>query len=143
ETDPLEQYPRLALGLRGLYVAHEQWYCDVFERGEFGKQVMELVHEAERTVAKPAALDVAESRHVLARNDHLAGGRLVETAEQLQQRVLAGPGRADDSDSRAGLDREVDAAQHLERAARLVKGFHEAAGDENRSGGFRACFTHI
>src|SRR5690606_40860596 len=111
ETDPLEQLARGALGLRNLDAPHEERHRDVLERRELGQQMVELVDEAERTVAQPAPLDIVEARHVLAGDDDLARRRLVETAEKLQKRRLAGSRRADDRDTRAGVDREIDTAQ--------------------------------
>ena len=42
-----------------------------------------------------------------------AGARAIEAAEDVQERGLARPGRADDRHPVAGVDREVDAAQRL------------------------------
>src|SRR5690606_33852466 len=44
-------------------------------------------------------------------DQHLAGGRPVERAEQVEERRLAGAARARDADELAGRDREVDAVQ--------------------------------
>ena len=52
-------------------------------------------------------------------------GRLVEPAEELQQRRLAGPRRADDRDSIALRDFELDAAQHFDLAADVRERLHE------------------
>ena len=73
----------------------------VLERGEFGQQVVELVDEAERAVAQRAARGVRQRAHLLAGDVDLARGRRVEAAEQVQQRALAGAGRAEDRDGLA------------------------------------------
>ena len=63
---------------------------------------------------------------------HLARGRRVEPAQQMQQRALAGARRADDRDALAARDGEIDAEQHrhVERAAAI--GLGEPAAGEHR-----------
>ena len=50
--------------------------------------------------------------------------RLVETAEDLQQRGLAGTGGADDGDAFAGANREIHALQHLQVDRPLAERAH-------------------
>ena len=86
---------------------------------------MELVDEPERAIAQAAALDVARAAHRLARDADLARGRLVEPAEQLQQRGLARARRADDREPIALRDRELHAPQHLDLAAHVREDLRE------------------
>ncbi len=96
--------------------------------------MVKLVHEPERAIAQAAALDVARAAHRFAGDAHFAGGRLVEPAEQLQQRRLAGAGRADDRDAIALRDPELDAAQHFDLAADVRERLHEAERLEHDRG---------
>ena len=52
----------------------------------------------------------------LGRRPVVAVGRMKQ-AEDVHQRALAGAGRAHDRDHLAGVDRDVDAAQCLDRVA--------------------------
>src|SRR5690606_26723277 len=101
--------------------------------------MMKLVDEAERTVAQAATLDVAGLRHGAADDEHLTGGRIVEAAQELQQRRLARARRADDRDAVAARDAEVDAAQHLDLAADVREGLDEPSGLEHRA----AALIHV
>ena len=83
-----------------------------------------------RLRSSPRALFV-ERMDVAAGDLHDAGGRPVETAENLQQRGLAGAGRADDGDAFAGAHREVHALQHLEVDGPLAKRARDARGFEH------------
>ena len=83
EPHALEQLARVRGRVSHRRAADEQRHRDVLESRELGQQVMELIDEAERAVAEPPALDVARTRHRLARNADLARRRLVEPAEQL------------------------------------------------------------
>ena len=81
--------------------------------------MMELVDEAQRAVAHAAALRLGQRRERRALDEHLAGGRRVEPAEQVQQRALARARRADDRDALAARNVEIDAQQH--RHVRAVR----------------------
>ena len=63
--------------------------------------------------------------------DRAVVGR-VERAEQVQQRALARPGRADDREELAVLDLEVDAAQHRDHVLALAVGLVQL---DRRAGG--------
>src|SRR5206468_5746913 len=88
-------------------------------------QMMKLIDEAERAVAHLAALRFGQRRERRALDEHFAAGWRVQSAQQVQQRTLAGAGSADDGDTLARADIEIDAHQHrnVERpiAVRLAK----------------------
>ena len=67
-----------------------------------------------------AALGRVEIGDVLAADEDLAGGRLLETRDGAQQRGLAAAGRPDEDDELAVLDVEVDIVDHLYRAKTFV-----------------------
>ena len=83
--------------------------------------MVELVDEAQRAVAHAAALGLRKLYERRALHPHFAGSRRVEAAEQMQERALAGTGRADDGDALALDHCQVDAEQHrdLERPAAI------------------------
>src|SRR5258706_11208345 len=74
--------------------------------------MMELVNETERAIARLAALGLAERCEGPPLHHHLARGRRVQPAKQMQQRALAGPRRAHHRYALAGRDGEIDAEQH-------------------------------
>ena len=132
QAHALEQAARFGGRLLRRRAAHEQRHRDVLERRELRQQMMELIDEAERTIAQPAALRVAQRAHRLADDAHLACRRLIEAADELQQRRLARARRADDRDAIALGDGELDAAQHLDVAPDVAERLDELAGLEDR-----------
>jgi len=58
-----------------------------------------LVHEAERAIAQLAALGLVHALHILPQNLHLSTAGVIQSAEQVQQRALAGAGCADDGEA--------------------------------------------
>ena len=118
ETDPPQQLlgARPRLGRRHPRDPHR--HLGVLERGELRQQVMELEDEADVAVAearpprRPAAPSARRRRSTIA-----AGVGAIEPAEHVQQRALADAGRADNRHHLAGLDRQVEIAQHGQRRA--------------------------
>src|SRR5579863_1303821 len=90
EPDALEEPTGRLARLRHLDAAHEKGHGDVLQGGELRQEVMELVDESERAVAQLAPLLLAQAVNVASIDQHLAAGRLIEPAENLQQRGLAG-----------------------------------------------------
>jgi hypothetical protein len=134
EADPLEQRTRLLPCFTDRCTAHEQRQCDVFECGKLGQQVVELIDEAEGLIAQRAARGVGQLIEPSPGDGHLATRRQVESAEQLQQRRLAGTGCTDDGDPLARRHHEIDPAQHLEPRVTLPKDFRQAARCEHGTG---------
>ena len=78
--------------------------------------MMELVDEAERAIAQHPRAPLAQRVNVLPVDPHLCPVvGAIQPAENLQQRRLAGAGRADDCEPLAASDSEVHAPQHLEQ----------------------------
>ncbi len=63
----------------------QQWHADVFQRGEFGQQMVKLVNEAQRAVSQQATGLFAQRRQLFARQPDAARRRGVEAAEQIEQ----------------------------------------------------------
>ena len=113
EPDARQQSARPLRGRARIHAPHQQRHRHILERGELGQQVMELIDEADRAVAQMPALGIVQPVHGGPRDLHRAARRQIQSAQQLQQRGLAGPGCADDGDALAGADADRRAAQHL------------------------------
>jgi hypothetical protein len=99
EADTRQQLPRRP-ERNGLRLApNQQWHRDVLLGREFRQQVMELVDKAQVSITQFAFREFATTVHGLATHKHLTIVRIVEPAENLQQRGLAGSRRADDGDT--------------------------------------------
>ena len=112
EPDALEHRARLRLRIGRRHAADRERHRDVLDRGELRQQVVELVDEAERPVAHAAALGLVERRERASFDRDVARGRIVEAADEVQQRALARARRADDRHALAVAHVEVDAVQH-------------------------------
>jgi len=89
---------------------------DVFERREFGEELVELKDESDVPVAEVGQFATVERQHVGAVDKEAARIGLVERADDLEQRGFARAAGAYDTDNFAFLDVEVDALEHLEWA---------------------------
>ena len=86
--------------------------------GPRGEQVVAQEHREEHGLLRDdrdGATELRDRRvaRVDSADEDTPGRRVVETGKQVEQRRLAGAGRAAERDDLAGLDGEVDAAQHL------------------------------
>ena len=114
--------------------AGEKRHGYVFERGEFGEQVVELPDVADVAVAVVASLFAGEGGDVDVAAEDFARGGFVERGEEVQQRALAGAGFADDGDHLAGGDFEVEIADELQAGGvggERGVGFFEGVGAED------------
>ena len=89
---------------------------DVFERREFGEELVELKDESDVPVAEVGQFATVERQHVGTVDKEAASIGLVERADDLEQRGFARAAWAYDTDNFAFLDVEVDALEHLEWA---------------------------
>ncbi len=99
QSDLFQHGSGLRMCFSGFHAAYQQRHGDVFQRGEFRQQVVELIDETERTVAQFAALRFVHRGYILPQDIHTAAGDGVESTEQMQQGTLAGTGCADDGDT--------------------------------------------
>src|SRR5882757_5423838 len=67
-----------------------------------------------------------EVRDIYAFDPHAPRGRTLEQVDHSQERALAGPGTADDSEDLALTDLQINSAQRLKDAGWSVKGFADA-----------------
>jgi hypothetical protein len=93
---------------------------DVFQCGEFGKQIMELEDESDRLVAKLGQLILGHIFGVDAVDDDLTVGRNVEGAKNVEKRAFPGSGLADDGIEGAFGEAKIDAEEHLRWEFRLL-----------------------
>ena len=110
QAHPGQQLGRLAERFGLWLAANQQWHCDVFCCRKFGQQVVKLVDKPDVTIAQFGARHLVAAVHGLAVDKDLALRRVVETAQDLQQRGLARARRADDRDSFRRRNVEVNAA---------------------------------
>src|SRR5262249_36338218 len=122
---------------------------DVLDGRERRDEVELLEHEAERPQPQPGQLVVGQVGEVAPLEEHLAVGRAVERAEELQQRRLARPPRSFEGDDAAGGDRQVDGVERPQRgraaleepgdATQLVEGIvHQSTWRSASAGRSRA-----
>ena len=86
----------------------EQPAGDVLQRGQALDEVELLEHEADPPPAERGEPSVAEAADVVAVDAHGPRGRSLQGADDVDQRRLPGPGRADDDDELAAANGEVD-----------------------------------
>jgi hypothetical protein len=108
----------------------EHRHLDVLRRGERREQVRELEDETDRP--RPVARRIVEVVEPQAPDGDRPGVGLVERADQVQQRALAGARRAGERDQLARRDRERDVPERrcpavLERLADAVELDRDAA----------------
>ena len=111
--DGLEPCAKLALR----HAREHERQIDVVLDREGVEQVELLKDEAEIVAAEGGAVGLADGREVFAVEQHLAGGRLVEPGEDIQERGLAGAGFAHDGDVFAVFHAEIDVFERLDRRA--------------------------
>jgi len=95
----------------GILAELEHGEHDVFLRGELGQQEVELEDEADGLVADGREGGVGHLEEGLVVDVDFSMGGTVEAAEEVEERGLAGAGRADDGDEFAAVDVEVYTAK--------------------------------
>ena len=88
--------------------AQVQRQADVLEARQGRQQVEELEDESDLVAPDPGQVVVDNPATRLAVDADLAGGRVIEAADQIEQRRLAGSGRTDDRHHLASIDTKVD-----------------------------------
>jgi hypothetical protein len=127
EADFVQQTPRVGFELGGRAAGDAPGEHDVLERREVRQELVELEDEADGAVAEGGEAGAGEGGHVLAADQDAARVRFVEGAEDVEQRRLAGTRRSDDRHQLAGLDDEVDAAQHVDHPGAVAVALGQAA----------------
>ena len=138
EADALERLARPLAALCARKAGIQQAAGDVVDRGEAVEQVELLEDEADPARAQRRQLVVTRGRGVEAVDPHLARGRTIERAHDLQQRRLAGARRPDDRQQLAAVHVEVDALERANTAGILL---HDTAQLDQRHGQTPALVT--
>jgi hypothetical protein len=121
ETDPAQQLRRLHARRAARDAGDHLRDHHVFERREFGQQMVELVDEAERRAAQYSAPLIGKTAAFLAGDPHLAGSGPLQEPSQVQQRRFARPRRTDQRDQLAGPQFQIDAVEHRQLDTALAK----------------------
>src|SRR5439155_9257001 len=113
ETDPLEQLERARARGHHRPAPDQARQHDVLERGEVGEEMVELEDEPDLAVAEVGEPTLRASEDLLPVEEEPAAGRLVERAQQMEQRALSDPRLADDGHPLARLDVDVEPGENL------------------------------
>ena len=123
-----QELRRALLGGGAFGAVDELRQDDVLGRVEIGQQMVELVDEAEPVAADRGAPGGVELRRFLAGDADRALEPALEQADRLEQGRLARARGAEQRDDLARRDREVDAAQDVDRLPALGEGAREGGG---------------
>ena len=132
EAHQLEEriHPLPMLGKR--FAGNQERECHVLRHVQERDQVEELEDESGLGAARERGLLVIELADVDPIDDHLAAGRLIEAAEEMQHGRLSGPGAAHDRHELALGDGQGYPSQSLDRAATERKALDQVARLEDR-----------
>ena len=103
DIHPLHDFPYLLLALRRLHLQVGKRQFDVLKHVQLIYQVETLEDEADIAFAYLRPLLLVEMPHLLTGEVIVALGRVVEQAQNVQQRRLAAPRRPHDGDKLAVL----------------------------------------
>lgn len=106
---------------------------NVAESRQRWKEIEPLEDEADPCAAHLRALRVRELGKVRAVNGDVAGGRIGEAAEDVEEGRLARSRRADDGDELARLDRKVHVVERFDLQFAGAIGFAEILSEDDRS----------
>src|SRR5579884_329837 len=96
QPDRFEHLPRGRLDLIPLGPLDQSRHHDIFKRGEFREEMMELENIADGSIPKFGQLSIGTGEEVVSFKEDLAGSRPIERAEEMEERALPDPRRADD-----------------------------------------------
>ena len=104
-------------GVRGGLGLGQRRHEDVFPHGALREEEVGLEHEADLPIADGGELEFVELTQISSSKLDAAGRGLIERADDLQQRALAGTGRSHDSERFAGVDLQRKVIEHGQRSA--------------------------
>ena len=115
---------------------------DIFQRGEIGEEVVELVDEAELFAAHCRAAFVGQcfSGHAIDRDMPFEAA--FEQADGLQQRRFTRAGRAEQRDNLSRCESQRDIAQYLYDGFTLLEAARQIADVQYRSARGKNGVTH-
>ena len=131
ESDPFQQFRRPRRARATLHALQDERPRDVLRCGQHRNEVKGLEHESELFVSDRGERAIVAPAEVQAVDTDGAGVGMVETADEVEQRALAAAGRTDRGHELAGVDFEIDPAQHLQSGVgRRVRLRHRPQGDD-------------
>src|SRR5207247_1898120 len=104
------------------------------QRRELEHQEVKLENESDVRATCRGPREVVGVRHRLSVDFDLAFVRLVEEAEEVEQRALAAPGRPDNRVDLAAMRLERDALEHVHAAFALAKVAVQARASQGDAG---------
>jgi len=104
---------------------------DVLLDVERGKQIEELIDEADACTAKQSAVRLAQRRDIATVDFNRAAVRPIDAADDIQEGRLARAAASDDRDSLAAADLRVGLIEHAVNARPLAKAATELPDDEH------------
>jgi len=144
EPDPGQRGARGGMAGGGFLAAIEQRQFDIFLGRGAGQQVETLEDETQTMAAQQRPLVAIELFDMNAAKQVLAGGRRIETAENVHRRRFAGTARPHDGDEFAGGNAQIDAAQRQKGRLPFAVALGNAAQfNERRSTGITHFFASV
>lgn len=111
QTDQLEHFRRPGAGLAGFCAAKEERQFDILGGCHGGEEIEKLEDDAEALAAVSGQGGIVGPVKGQTVDGDLAGGRLVESAEQVEQGAFSAAARSGHSDEFGGGDFQADLAQ--------------------------------
>jgi len=96
----------------GVATLHERRHAGIFQRREFGEQVMELEDEPDPFITELRLLRLGHAKEVLPIERDGSAARFIKRADNVEQGALAGPGGAHNGDQLAALNLKIDSLEH-------------------------------
>lgn len=139
ESDQLEHPGRADPCLFRAVAAQEQREFDVFQRGHRGEEIEKLEHDAEVSAAVSSESVLVRVVQCQSVDDNLAGGRLIEAPEKVEECAFSAAARTGHCAEREGLDFQRDIAQGVHFAGRRgINAGNMAQADHRNDEGFRS-----
>jgi hypothetical protein len=132
ESDPFERIRRRGTPRRSPNAAVEQPIGDIAQGRFAAEQVKLLEHESDPPRPECRQLPVGQGSHAVTGDADLATRRSIERTHDVEQGRLAGPGRSDDADKLAAVDREVDIDERVDGWLPRVAFAHAGQLDHRR-----------
>ena len=111
EADQVEHFRSAGAGLAGAFAAEEKGQFDVLHGGHGRKEIEELEDDAEMLAAVSGKGGIIGSVQGESVDGDFAGGRLIESAEQIEQRAFPAAARSGHGDEFGGGDFQAHIAQ--------------------------------
>ena len=148
QPDGVEDRHGAGANLLRIAVDQRQRKRDVLVGGKDRNEIEGLKYETEMMAPKQGQLLAIQVRDALSADHHLAAGRRIQTANEVEQRGLAGTGGAGDRQERPAFHPQTDAAEgrnlgaaaaiHFGHVVHQYHGFSSMPGRRRRSRRSRA-----